>query len=70
MDGVSENSDFFFNHSFFLSSNNENIVCGKTNFQNDFPSIINYDNLFGVQFHPEKSQMNGLIILKNFCEKC
>ena len=70
MDGVNKNSDFFFNHSFFLSSNNENIVCGKTNFQNDFPSIVNHDNLFGVQFHPEKSQMNGLLILKNFCEKC
>ena len=69
-DGVNENSDFFFNHRFFLSSYNDDILCGKTTFHDEFPSVINCDKLFGVQFHPEKSQKNGLLILKNFCEKC
>ncbi len=69
-DGVNKKSDFFFNHSYFLTSFSNQIVCGETNFHDNFPSVINKDNLFGVQFHPEKSQKNGLLILKNFCEKC
>ncbi len=67
---VDNNSDFFFNHNFYLSSYKEKIICGKTTFQNKFPSVVNCDKLYGVQFHPEKSQKNGLLILKNFCEKC
>jgi glutamine amidotransferase len=59
-------SRFYFLHSFyFKTALLENVVC-KTLYDQEFSSIINKDNIFGVQFHPEKSHDNGIKILKNF----
>jgi glutamine amidotransferase len=69
-DGISDKSDFFFNHSYMLTSYQNDFIYGTTDFNSNFPSVVNKDKLYGVQFHPEKSQKNGLLILKNFCEKC
>ena len=68
--GIQDNSDFYFTHSFFLQNYNQKDILSITNYGHDFVSSINKDNLFGVQFHPEKSQKNGLRILKNFIEFC
>ena len=40
----------------------------ETKFINNFASSINYKNIYGIQFHPEKSHDNGIKILKNFSE--
>ena len=69
-DGIQNNSDFYFTHSFFLQNYNPKDILSVTNYDQDFVSSINKDNLFGVQFHPEKSQKNGLRVLKNFIELC
>ena len=45
---------------------NPNDVLATTSYGIDFPAIVARNNVFGVQFHPEKSQHNGLRILKNF----
>ena len=45
-------------------------VISQTKYDLDFVSSINKGNIYGVQFHPEKSQSNGLQILKNFYERC
>ena len=45
-------------------------VISKTMYELDFVSSVNKGNVYGVQFHPEKSQINGLQILKNFYERC
>ena len=62
------NQDFYFVHSYaFQATNPENIIA-KTDYGEKFSSIIQSENIFGVQFHPEKSQKAGQILLKNFLE--
>ena len=67
---IKNKSDYYFTHSYFLNNCNENYIISKTKYHLDFVSAINYENIYGVQFHPEKSQLNGLKIIKNFCERC
>tara|TARA_B100000579_G_C22616613_1_gene749872 strand:- start:700 stop:867 length:168 start_codon:yes stop_codon:yes gene_type:complete len=50
-----------------LPSNKENII-GNTLYGIKFASAIQYENIFGTQFHPEKSHGNGIKVLKNFAE--
>jgi len=70
-DGIEKNSCFYFLHSYHATSDEENICKAFTNYGYDFISAIQKENIFGVQFHPEKSQKKGLKLLKNFCEiKC
>ena len=63
---LSRNSDFYFIHSYFFSPKNNEHSFAHTNYGENFSSIILKENIIGVQFHPEKSQQNGLIFLKNF----
>lgn len=63
---LDKNSDFYFIHSYFYSPKNEEYSFAKTSYGQDFSSVILKDNILGVQFHPEKSQQNGLLFLKNF----
>lgn len=65
-EGVKDGSDFYFNHSYFLKNDNQEFVTSTCVNNNDFVSSYSKDNIYGTQFHPEKSQSNGLIILKNF----
>ena len=58
--------DFYFVHSYyFKTKNNENILA-ETNYDKPFPSILIKENILGTQFHPEKSQKNGIEFLKKF----
>lgn len=61
-------SNFYFNHSYIVTGvkKEENIICCHTEYGEKFVSAIQHENIFGVQFHPEKSQENGLNFLKNF----
>ena len=68
VNSLEKSPDFYFLHSYiFFPQDNSNIIS-TTEYGTNFPSIINYKNIFGFQFHPEKSQINGKIILKNFFE--
>ncbi len=59
-------NDFYFVHSYqFIVSDKVNIIS-KTNYENDFVSAIQMENIFGVQFHPEKSQKAGQLLIRNF----
>jgi len=60
------NQDFYFVHSYIVKEKNSEDVIAKTHYGEDFCSIINRDNIFGVQFHPEKSQKSGKLLLRNF----
>ncbi|MDD3374964.1 MAG: imidazole glycerol phosphate synthase subunit HisH [Candidatus Omnitrophica bacterium] len=66
--GIEENSNAYFCHSFFVKPKNNEVSATTTNYGLDFTSSISKNNIFGVQFHPEKSQEIGLKILKNFNE--
>lgn len=61
-------SDFYFNHSYCLLKNNKITNYAITKYENKFISAIEKKNIFGTQFHPENSQSNGLILIKNFLE--
>lgn len=58
---------FYFVHSFCAAEINED-TCGITDYSVEFTSAVEKNNIFGVQFHPEKSGESGLKILKNFAE--
>tara|TARA_B100000575_G_scaffold27000_1_gene18209 strand:- start:16872 stop:17486 length:615 start_codon:yes stop_codon:yes gene_type:complete len=63
---ISESDMFYFVHSYYTSLNNGKDSISLTRYGIDFVSSFQKDNIFGVQFHPEKSHDQGLKILKNF----
>jgi len=65
--GIPDDNHFYFVHSFHLEPNQNENYLGVTNYGYEFASVIRKDNVWGVQFHPEKSQNSGLKLLKNFC---
>ena len=67
---IDNNSDFYFTHSYFLEKTTEANILTLTNYQIDFISSISKNNIYGVQSHPEKSQVNGLKLIKNFHDIC
>ena len=64
-EGVKENSNFYFVHSYHASLS-EDIDCVYTDYGYNFVSAIQKNNIYGTQFHPEKSQKEGLKIISNF----
>ncbi len=64
--GITESSYFYFVHSYFVATENDNLVAGTTNYGPTFASVIAQDNVFAMQCHPEKSAQAGLQLLKNF----
>lgn len=59
-------SDFYFVHSYKIDSNNREEIIGKCYHGENFIASYEKDNIFATQFHPEKSQTNGLRLLHNF----
>ena len=66
--GIDESANVYFCHSYFVKPADNAIISTTTDYAIDFTSSICAGNIFGVQFHPEKSQTVGLRILKNFNE--
>ncbi|OGN00499.1 MAG: imidazole glycerol phosphate synthase, glutamine amidotransferase subunit [Candidatus Yanofskybacteria bacterium RIFCSPHIGHO2_01_FULL_42_12] len=63
---VEDNSCFYFVHSFYCEPEKKTATIASSDYGIKFAAIINENNIFGCQFHPEKSQSAGLHILKNF----
>lgn len=57
---------FYFVHSYYVKINDEKYIIGKCNYGIDFCAALQKNNIFAVQFHPEKSQYEGLEILRKF----
>ncbi len=66
LEGVKDGSYVYFVHSLYPDPINKELVCTETDYGLSFPSCIADRNIFGTQFHPEKSGDVGLRILKNF----
>ncbi len=64
-----DESYVYFNHGYYCEPANAEHSLAKTDYGIEFTSIVNAKNIYGVQFHPEKSQKIGLQILRNFVEK-
>ena len=60
--------DYYFVHSFYFNCKNKDNILAETNYGINFPSIVNKENIYGLQFHPEKSSDQGLDIIKSFIE--
>lgn len=60
--------DFYFVHSYVFKENDVGNRVAETQYGEDFSSVVQKGNIFGVQFHPEKSQKAGMGLLKNFLE--
>jgi imidazole glycerol-phosphate synthase subunit HisH len=66
MQGLEQGSAVYFVHSYYAKPNDESIVSTRADYGGDFCASIHKDNLFAMQFHPEKSQRVGMKILTNF----
>jgi len=64
--GIAADRDFYFVHSYRFVCQDASDVIAKTSYCGEFVSIVGRGSVFGVQFHPEKSQKCGLSLLRNF----
>ena len=64
--GIPDNDYFYFVHSYFVAPAAPNEVVGESDYPNPFCAALAHKNVFAAQFHPEKSQCNGLQLYRNF----
>ncbi len=70
LNGIPQNSWFYFVHSYYPVPQEDGVVAITTNYGSEFTAAIQKDNIFACQFHPEKSSDQGLRLLKNFAHIC
>jgi imidazole glycerol-phosphate synthase subunit HisH len=63
---VDEERGFYFLHSYYFECADQKDIMSTTTYGKSFASSVNHQNIYGVQFHPEKSHHNGVNLLKNF----
>jgi len=67
--GIIQSQDFYFDHSYLALTGTRDSTA-TTNYIDEFSSAVQVNNIYGVQFHPERSQIDGLKILTNFSKIC
>jgi glutamine amidotransferase len=65
-DGIDNDARFYFVHSFYVETGDAGLVAGESDYPRPFTCAIARNNIFAVQFHPEKSAAAGLRLLANF----
>ena len=65
-EGIEDGTMFYFAHSYYAAPRDEQIVATRTDYGIEFVSAVRKDNIYGIQFHPEKSGEAGLKVLANF----
>lgn len=68
MSGLESENRFYFVHSYHVKCNNSADIIATSHYGFDFVCAVNRDNIYGVQFHPEKSHKFGMRLLKNFSD--
>lgn len=68
LEGLADGAYVYFVHSYYVVPRDRDVIATETSYPQPFASMIWRDNLFATQFHPEKSQADGLRMLKNFAE--
>jgi glutamine amidotransferase len=63
---IENNLDFYFIHSYFFECKNKKNILAKTYYNSEFPAIVSEGQIYGMQFHPEKSLKNGMKLIENF----
>ena len=64
--GINDNAFFYFVHSYYVRPKDKSIIAATTDYGAEFTSMVWKDNIYAIQFHPEKSQAVGLKFLENF----
>jgi glutamine amidotransferase len=67
-DNIDPQKGFYFLHTYYFECSNNNDILSTTHYGNSFSSAINDNNIYGFQFHPEKSHSNGINLLHNFAK--
>lgn len=70
LSGISDNDQVYFCHSYYPEPSDKTVIAATCNYGVEFGCVIYKENVYGVQFHPEKSQTVGLKIIKNFIDRC
>ena len=70
LENVDNGSWVYFVHSYRVKPNSNNVITAESDYGIKVPAVIEYENFFGTQFHPEKSGKVGKIMIKNFLEEC
>ena len=58
---------FYFVHSFAVKARKNDIITSSIDYETEVTATVEYKNIFGTQFHPEKSQQSGIKLIQNFC---
>ena len=66
--GIEQDSRFYFVHSYYVQPTSKEVTAATTRYGVEFVSAASHDNVFAVQFHPEKRQHDGLKLLENFMQ--
>ncbi len=66
-EGIKSRCDFYFVHSYAVVCERNADLLATTDYGGDVTAVVGHGNVVGVQFHPEKSQLNGLRLIENFC---
>ena len=61
-----EQKAYYFTHSYFWKNEDETVKKGVTDYVTEFVSVVQKENIYGTQFHPEKSRLNGFKMIENF----
>ncbi len=70
LEGVDDGSWVYFVHSYIVKPNSNDVITAESDYGIKVPAVVEQDNFFGTQFHPEKSSAVGQIIIKNFLDVC
>lgn len=68
LDGIDKEVGFYFLHSYYFDCDSEKDVLASSSYGDEFTCAVSRGNIFGFQFHPEKSHSNGIRLFKNFYE--
>ena len=70
LEGVKDGSWAYFVHSYRVKPNSNDVITAESDYGIKVPAVVEYENFFGTQFHPEKSSSVGKIMLENFLKEC
>jgi glutamine amidotransferase len=68
LNSIRRDAWFYFVHSYYVQPDDDSWTAATTDYGGEFVSIVARDNVFATQFHPEKSQIAGLQLLRNFVD--